>query len=171
MFLLSSAATCRIGFHLGIAIHRNTVGSLEKQEPEWWFWQPLSLSQSFTSPSSLLLLVSLPFLAYSASPRAKSWALVSSPLHAFPQLLCWISARSCSAQSCRRERKRRLWKKKKKTKKTERGWEKLRTRDWGLCCLYYIVPFFVRWTRRIESLVEQKPPRLIHHLQAWSFFL
>lgn len=96
MFLLSSAATCRIGFQLGNARHRNTVGSLEKHEPEWRFWQPLSLSQSFTFPSSLLLLVSLPFLAYSASPRAKSWALVSSPLHPSPQRLCWISARSRS---------------------------------------------------------------------------
>lgn len=96
MFLLSSAATCRIGFQLGNARHRNTVGSLEKREPEWRFWQPLSLSQSFTFPSSLLLLVSLPFLAYSASPRAKSWALVSSPLHPSPQRLCWISARSRS---------------------------------------------------------------------------
>lgn len=117
MFLLSSAATCRIGFQLGNARHRNTVGSLEKHEPEWRFWQPLSLSQSFTFPSSLLLLVSLPFLAYSASPRAKSWALVSSPLHPSPQRLCWISARSRSAQSCRRERERRLW----KEEKEERG--------------------------------------------------
>lgn len=120
MFLLSSAATCRIGSQLGNARHRNTVGSLEKHEPEWWFWQPLSLSQSFTFPRSLLLLVSLPFLAYSASPRAKSWALVSSPLHPSPQRLCWISARSRSAQSCRSERERRLWKKKKKRGKKER---------------------------------------------------
>lgn len=187
MFLLSSAATCRIGFQLGNARHRNTVGSLEKHEPEWRFWQPLSLSQSFTFPSSLLLLVSLPFLAYSASPRAKSWALVSSPLHPSPQRLCWISARSRSRSELQegegeeaveegkeergkkeRERPRETQRQGRKRRWTRRKKGRCRTHRWtwdgGLCCLYYIGPFSVG-SRRIES------PRLIYHLQAWSFFI
>lgn len=132
MFLLSSAATCRIGFQLGNARHRNTVGSLEKHEPEWRFWQPLSLSQSFTFPSSLLLLVSLPFLAYSASPRAKSWALVSSPLHPSPQRLCWISARSRSRSELQEgegEEAVEEGKEERGKKERERGREKLRDRE------------------------------------------
>lgn len=92
-----------ITFQLCIATQLSACYNI--QEPEWWFW--LSLSLSFTLSPSLLLLMSLPFLAYSASPQAKSWSLIScflpiSSLHPFLKLFCRISARSPSAQRYRR---------------------------------------------------------------------
>lgn len=44
------------------------------------------ISRSFTFPPSLLLFMSLPSPAYSASSWAKSWALISFSVHPFLQL-------------------------------------------------------------------------------------
>lgn len=80
-----------ITFQLCIATQLSACYNI--QELEWWFWLSLSLciSLSFTLSPSLLLFMSLPFLAYSASPQAKSWSIIScflpiSSLHTFLRL-------------------------------------------------------------------------------------
>lgn len=110
------------------------------QELEWRFWQSLSLSLSlsvFYIPSlTASARDSLPF-PYSASPRAKSWALVSSvllpsSLHPIPAAtlpnLCQESLCSELHVGGGRGERGRIKRGRKKSRETERnsqtGWKR-----------------------------------------------
>lgn len=90
----------------------------------------LCISLSSTFPPSLLLLASLSF-PYSASPRAKSWALaasvlLSSSLHPTPAATLLNLCQESLCSELQEGREGGTWKKKKRRKQTERPKETLR---------------------------------------------
>lgn len=168
MFLLSSAATCRIGFQS--ARWKNANRSDGSDSLFLSLSRLHSLARCFCSCLSLFSPIQL---LHGLNPEPSSLLLSIHPrsvsAESLPGVALLRAAGGRGRGGCGRRKRR-------EGKKRERGREKLRrqgrkrrwtrrkkgrcrthrwTWDGGLCCLYYIGPFSVG-SRRIECLVEQK---------------